>query len=241
MHRQQMIGTEARIYIEHGQQTTNHESRTDQQHRGQTDFDHDQGSAHGLRVSSVELRSFFQDRNHFGARDMQRGENPEEHASENAGRGREQQDRNADVDLLRPENVCWLERENGFDSPARDQQTDEASNQTEDKTFRDHLSDEFSAACPESFADCQLLLPRHCAGQHEIRQVRARDQQDQSHGREQYEQVSAEILAYVFDVHGKEVHAEASVQRGILLFEALADHFHFSASLLEGNARRNRA
>src|SRR5579864_5685186 len=113
-----MVGTEARVDLKDRQQTANHESCANQQYRGQADFDHDESSAHGTRVSARGLRAPVEDCDDLGARDIERGEDPKEYSRKNAGRGSKQQDRNTDVDLLRSENVCRLERKNGFDSPA---------------------------------------------------------------------------------------------------------------------------
>ncbi len=112
----------------------------------------------------------------------------------------------------------------------------QASEEAEQQAFHNHLRDQAGTAGAQGFADGELALPRRSARQHQVGQIGARQQQDQSDRGQQDHQIAPQFFAHVLHVNREDIGAKSGIQRRVLLFQPLADDVHLLARLVQRNA-----
>ena len=101
---------------------------------------------------------------------------------------REHEHRNTDRDAVQPRQVCRRQRHQSGHAPERSQHAQAAAGQRKQERFGEELTDQPSARRAERAANGELTLLHRRLCQQQVRHVRARHQQQESHGAEQDQQ-----------------------------------------------------
>ena len=101
--------------------------------------------------------------------------------------------RNTDRDAVQPRQICRRQRNQSRHAPERSQHAERAAGQRKQEGFGEELTDQPSARRAERAANGELVLPHRRLCQQQIRHVRARHQQQESHGAEQDQQRRASL------------------------------------------------
>ncbi len=174
-----MIGSEAGIDAQHRHQAADHEHSCDQQHHRKAHLSDDQHGAHSSGMSLVRCR-LLQHGVHVGLGDVNRWYQRERNSCERANRHGEQQDGEAEVYLLRTLQVGRLQRQEHANAKVTDSNGQQAAKEAEQQSFDDHLYNETRPTGAQCLAYGELLLSRYRSGQHQVRQIGAGQQEDQS-------------------------------------------------------------
>jgi hypothetical protein len=119
---------------------------------------------------------------------MQRRSESEAGAGDERDRKRKQEHRRIEPGLVQPWNGAGIERGDDRKAPVRQQHAGAAAERGEQQALGQHLANQPCSARAEQGPDNDFLLPARRARQQEIRDVRARDEQDEADGREQNRQ-----------------------------------------------------
>ena len=189
------------------------------------------GEALGLTFQQVQ--KYEKGTNRIGASRLQGRNDPEENAGRDRKQNRENEDGEIELNIFRPGDSRRPQRDERFDSKMRQTETKRRANATEQQTFREQLRDESSAAGAERLADRHFFLARRGAGQHQVGDVRASNQQDETDRGEHHQQIASQILPEIFHRHGEDTYAEAGILGWILFGQSLGDPIHLGARLCE--------
>ena len=106
---------------------------------------------------------------------------------------REHEHWNTDRDAVQPRQICRRQRNQSRHAPERSQYAKAAAGQRKQECFGQELTDQPSARRTERAANGELALSHRRLRQQQIRHVRARHQQQESHGAEQDQQRRASL------------------------------------------------
>jgi hypothetical protein len=87
--------------------------------------------------------------------------------------------------LVEPRNAIRDERDQDLEGAPGGDNAQRAADEAEDQALGHHLRKELTPSGPDRCADRHLSSSRSGAGQQQVRDIRARDQQDQAHRSEQ--------------------------------------------------------
>ena len=107
----------------------------------------------------------------------QAGATPKTTPVRTLSRKRKNQHGGVEMNAARARQICRCEREQGIESPARDEQAGRAAAEREEHAFGQQLPNESKTARPERGANRKLAMPRGRAGEEEIGDVRAGDEE----------------------------------------------------------------
>ena len=122
----------------------------------------------------------------LAARRVDRGPDADEHRHRQQRERGAGEDRHAQADVLDARQVGRQERHEGVDRPRRGDEAERAADGEERRDLGRRLRDQPSARGAERRAHRQLALTRQRAGEQQVRQVRAADQQHRRDGGEQH-------------------------------------------------------
>ena len=110
-------------------------------------------------------------------------------------------------------------------TPRSDQQACSATDQTEQQAFGQHLAQQSAPSGAERRPNRELALPRGGAGEQQVRDVGAGDQQDEAHRTEQDDQRPLDVTHDLF-VHRHQADSGPGV-RWIRFLQPRGDGVHF--------------
>ena len=118
---------------------------------------------------------------YFRARGLERRDDSEENAGDDRQQHRESEHGEIELDVLGPRDSGRPESDERFDSEMRQAKTEHRARSAEQQTLGQQLRDEPPASRAERFANRHFFLPRRRAGEHEVGDVRAGNQQNESY------------------------------------------------------------
>ena len=186
------------------------------------------------RVVSAPRPASFSDPESDALVEWNAGHEPEQQSRRNRQRQSEGRDGRVDADLGQARYPLRLETDERVHTPYGEQQSERASGGSENRALGQKLAHQSTASCPERAADGHLRFARRRAGEQEIRDVRARDEQHESHGAEQDEHRLPDVPDHGF-VKRYRREVQPLVHVGILLRELLANRLDLGGGLLDGN------
>ena len=139
------------------------------------------------------------------------------------------------MDLSRARDRFRDERDEEIGPPEREKQSADAANSRQKHAFDEQLPDDSAAARPERGAEGHFLPPNGGAGEEEVGDIRARDQEYAADGAEQ-DIKSARDFAHHVLAQGSRPGAEAGVGFRILPREPGRDGSQLSIGLRDANA-----
>ncbi len=122
-----------------------------------------------------------------------------------------------------------------------DANSKDAAHQGEQEAFGKQLNEDGPRSCPQRAADGQLFLPGHAAGQQEIGDVDAGDQEHKSDRAQQQPQGQLSLLGQEVVFQRLDPRAPSLVALRILLRDVGGDRVHIGLRLLDGDARLQSA
>ena len=161
--------------------------------------DDEQAAQPRLSAPAHDAACFFlQRRSHCRARGRQRRRHAKDDGRQHAERERKQ--RHAHVRIGREiarRLVAWQRREQHAAGPGREQQAQHGAGQREDATLHQVLANDARAARAEGEAKRDLLLTGGRPREHQVRDIGARDQQDEPHHRHEHNERHRELRAEI--------------------------------------------
>jgi hypothetical protein len=154
-----------------------------------------------------------------------------EHARERRHGQREHQGRDIDLYLAGSGQLRRRHRDQGHHAPPREQQAEHSSRHADEHGFDENLTNDVHSRRSERQPHRNVLPTARSAGQHEVRKVRAGDEQDGSHRRQQRPQGRPKRPHDSID-HSH--HADAMLSRvldGKLLLQAAGDRVQLARRL----------
>ena len=183
---EQVLRLEPDVGLEQFAEAANQQAGRDQEQDRERDLRDDESAAHPIpaRAAAAAASAFFQSGLQLRARQLQRRHETEQPAGDDREREREEKDAGVDRGVLRADKIL-RQLEQSPQAPVRQEHARAAAGQPEDRCFRQQLPDESPAARAQRGAHGHFPLPREAAGQQQVRQVRARDQQNRSRCRKE--------------------------------------------------------
>ncbi len=166
------------------------------------------------------------------------GASAEQDARQRHGGEGEEQDRNAEPDVgFGRQRVRRHQRHDRVEESCRQRHAEHAADDGEDHALGDELADDDPARGAAGAADGQLALPRRAASEHEVRDVRARDEQHERHRAEQQPQAVDELVIEEIVLEQLDAGAPSGVRGGELGGETLGHGDHVVVRLGERDVR----
>ena len=198
-HRDDALGIEAGGDLLQADEASHQQAGADQQHQRDRDFrDHEEAAqpapaaaeaAFALRVPAARLERGVE----IDARRAQRRREAEEDAGANRDGKGEDEHRGVEPNRFEPRDVARVDRPDDLQRDLGDRQAGGAAENAEQHALGQQLADEAFPARAERRPDGDLFLPAGGAGEQQIGDVGARDQQDERHGAEHDEHRDAEV------------------------------------------------
>ena len=150
-------------------------------------------------------------------------------------RHREREDRGAviEVDLAQPRHVGRGERDESLDAGVRDEKAEDAADQPEEDTLGQELPRETATIRAQGPTDRDLPLPFGGPGQHEVRDVGARDEKQANDGAHQDPESAAAARADHLLDEGNRVSPPLGVRLGVLGLEPIAEDLEIGPNLAD--------
>ena len=238
-HRHHMARIESRIEGIGVPQPAHEQPGTREQQRRQRDLRDHESIAQPRATHAGRLVA--QRRHHIGTHRFQRRNQPEHDAGQHRDHEREHQHTAIGSEVeSEVERQRRLKREQQIRAPQREQHAEPATRECQQHALGDELRDEPPAARPERKADADFAAPCSRAGEHQARDVGARDQQHErdhdqqqrheAHHRPTHRGVHARLA---FGDHRDET---ATVGRGVLDPQLAHHDVHFRFGALGRHA-----
>ena len=214
-----------------------HEAGSDEQDEGERDLDDHEGgagfagSAVGVGAAEALLEGFV---------DVAFGHAPGgEEAREDAGRDGEGEGEGEDgaveADVAHAGQLVGEELDEELDAVVGGDEAERASAEGDDQGFAEQLLDDARAGCAHGGADGDLFAAREGAGEDEVGDVGAGDEEHEGYGAEHHEESGTNVADGLF-AQGFDGCAPALVVFGVGLLEALRDGVHLCLGLRERDA-----
>jgi len=165
----------------------------DQQHERERDFGDEQGGSQTSAGSDRSTSRFLQRFLHVQTCRLPRGQQADRHAGDERHGHREAKRQRIDPDFDRARNEIGSKGDERGQRPLRQQQARRATKAREQHAFGDELADHVESRRAECEARRDLPSPAGEAREHEIGDVRARNQEHTSHGAEE-QQITLSLL-----------------------------------------------
>ncbi len=158
-----------------------------------------------------------------------RGQQTRDEAAADRGGQQEQQHAHVEADGVGPRQRSGCEVAKRHRAAPRDEQSDRAGQQRQHDVLGERLADQPHPAGAKGRSHRKLRSTRRRARQHEARDVRTRDQQDEPHRPEQ--QPERTLRRRANHAIGERIrqHAEAGVGGGVLTAQLRGNRVHFGA------------
>jgi hypothetical protein len=194
---------------------TRHQPGADEEHHRERDLDDDQTLPEQLLSATHRIATaVLEHQREGGTGGLQCGHEAEEKCREECGEEREAEDGAVDADAVDARKVRGLERHEQANASQRDEQPERCPRERDDTALDEELTHDADPRGAECGAHGELAFARRGAGEEEIRDVRAGDEQDERHGAEQRPDDGAHVRREVFD-HRHDVEA---IARGLSPF-----------------------
>ena len=149
----------------------------DEEHQRERNLGHHEHAERALTCTGRAAPFLLQGDIDVGARRVQRRHQPEDHARDERDAHREQQRPHVDVNLVRTRNRrCRGAREH-VSQPRCQQGARDAAGKREQQALDDQLPDNAPASGAQRQSNRDLALTRRSAGEQQVRDIRARDQE----------------------------------------------------------------
>lgn len=176
-----------------------------------------------------------------GERGAQCWHDAEDERRQERERDREHDDPSVDVDRFGAGQGVARHRQQQLHRPVRQQQAERAADPRENKAFGDELPHHARGAGAECRADRDFALARSGAGQHQVGDVGAADQQhdaDRTHQHEDHPAAAADHLVLERPRRQRQLGREASEDRRITFDQGLDEDAELGARLFNRDASR---
>ena len=235
-------GFPARVLAEQAGEAAVHHAGAAEQHEGERDLGHDERMAHVMVAAAGggAARLGLERAHDVGARGQPGRHDAEDDAGERRGGDGQQEHLRADrqLQLARPA-AGVADDDVGLEQavdPQRDEQAEAAADRGKKDALDELLADEAGARGAERGADGEVAHRDGGAGELEIGQVGAGDQQHKSREAEQHPRDLAAFLVHDGLVQRQRLVAEAGVVLWEILFLDGGQRTEFGADLLRGDA-----
>ena len=189
----------ARVHGAQRDEGPDEERRANEQHQRQPHFDDDQDGARAVlpEAAAGAVAAFLNRRVEIDARRLQRRYEAEDQAGQQRNRDGEGEHAPVDADPPAVEadarDVARVQRQQRADADDTQDHADRAAGGRKGDTFGQELADDAAAAGADRGADRHLAPPDGRANEEKIRDIRARDQQDERDRADQHEQRRAHV------------------------------------------------
>jgi hypothetical protein len=189
LHGQEVAGLEARVHSRERVQAAQQQAGPDEQDHGQRDLRHHQRATHARAqgAAGVAAAAFLQRLHEVGPREAKRGHETEQERGERGERDRVPDDRRIQAGHQAARQAVGRRRHQEAQPPLAGQQSERATGRPEQGGLGQELPHQPAAAGAQRDARRQLPLARGRAGQHQVRDVGAGDQQHQRHRGQQHQ------------------------------------------------------
>ena len=222
----------------------NEESRNDEKEQRSSDLRHHQTIAHPLSATTVcrAAAAFAQHGVHVGSRDAERRQNANNCASEQHHAQREQKNAQIRIEIEPNRQIrAEIERSEESGSPPAEQHSGAAAEKCEHQAFGQILANQSNAARADRSADRHFALTNGRANQKNIRNVEARNEEDQGSERGKCQScIWNGVVRIGFrpgKLFGKNLDGDAFVGIQMLLRDAICDDAESCIRLCEVDAR----
>ena len=162
--------------------------------------------------------------------------NAEDQAGDDGNQDREQEHRAIEPNREGQRQTACRNVEKRAERGPSQKQTEDAACEGKKDAFGQQLADEASASSTHRSADGYFPATVRSAGQEEIGDVGAGDEQNETNGADEKQQCRANVFDDLL-LQGNDVSAGAGVVDRVLLFEAFGDADHFGVGLFARDAR----
>ena len=223
----------------HPQEAANQKTGARQQDHGERDLGHNQPLVHAAGAASSEhpRAALAEDLGGIRRGQLQGREQPGEQAAAERRDEQEQEHARIELDRVRPWQRTRREIPQGHRPRPCDQQADCSRKQRQHQVFGQRLADEPRLARAKGGAQRELVPARSRASEHEVRDVRAGNQQDEPDGSKEQPQRTLRGRSDDAIDQGIGRHAEARVRRGVLFSQPGRNRIHFGARRRDGRRR----
>ena len=142
----------------------------------------------------------------------------------------ESQDRAVEFDLAHARNVLRHRGHECVGPPLRDKEPEQPAHRREEDALRKQLPDDAAPARPERAAQCDFLPTHRCARQHQVGDVRVRDQKQAGDRAEQNVEPSPNI-AHEFVPEGLQPGTELRIRFRVFFLERRGDRLQLGIRL----------
>ena len=194
---QPVIGAEAALDGEDLSQTAHEQAGADEQRDRERDFGTDEHAAQPRLVpvadrAALAVADGGQDVVH---RRLQGRREAGGNADEHGQRARDREHPAVDRDLIETRHAARTQRLNHREQPGREHQPEDRGDRAQHERFGEPLAHQVAPAGAKRDAQRALAHARRRTREQQVRRVHARDDEQQTHGREQRPQRTAEIVA----------------------------------------------
>ena len=224
LQREQVLGAEARVDRKQRHEAAQQESGADRQHHGQRDLADDERGTNPLphRAPGDATCRVLERCLHVPSSGGYRRHDSHENAGERRDCRREHHDGDVRAHLVQTWQLRWRHRNQQPYTNPHEPEAEDSARTREQETLGEHLREQPPPSRPECGADCDFLLAGDAAGQQQIGDVDAGDQQHESDTRqEQHERGT-----YASDgllVERDDIRPETAVHLRVLLLEPADD------------------
>jgi hypothetical protein len=235
---QDAVGIEPRVHPLERDGAANQQAGAEEQQQRERDFGDDQPGAQAIAEAAAgrAAPAVAQAGLDVGARQPQRRGQAARDAAHERQRGGETERHRIDVRLLEARHVLRAPGDDGRDEPAREQQTHEGRRQRQDDAFGQQLPHDAPPAGAERRAQGDLAPARGAAGQQQVRDVAARDEQHHPDRGEQHEEPRLVVADEAVSERRRRVAQLAGILRKVVT-EPYRDGLELLLRLLRRRAR----
>ena len=225
---------EARIDPHQLREAADEEAGADEQHDRERDLGDDERAAQELAAGACRRRAaaVLQRAREIRPRRVERGDDAEEDAGQDGGGRRRAEDAQVDADVRDPRQSRGEPRDDPAHAEIREPDADRGARHREHEPFDEQAAHEPPAARAEGRTNPHLPAADGGAREHQVRHVRARDEQ---HERDRAEQHQHPQLDPPDEVLAQRDHADAPARAplGVLRVERLGHTVHLLRGLLD--------
>ena len=235
-HRQHLVGAESGIHLLKLPQAADQQAGADEQHDRHRDFGDDQQLARAAADRrALRAAAFLQRVVEVLLRQVEGRHQAEQHARRHRRDQREDEHAAVQSDLIGARDAGRGKRGQRACGPERDQQAAGGAEQAERRALGQHLPHQLLSIRANRRAQGELTQPAGAVRQQEVRDVRARDEQDDDDRRAEQKDDRPRFADHRFEerIH---LHALIGVARRELLLEARGNGFDLGARLLHRHA-----
>ena len=175
-------------------EAADHQAGANRQDQRERDLGDDQQPLHAAVAAARDAApAVLQGLDQRRARGAQRRHQAEHHAADRRHGEREEEHRHVHAHFVETRNALRRHRQQRLGAPRRQQQADEPRHDREHDALGDELRDDAAAAGAERAADGDLALARRRPREQEVRDIRGRNQQQESDRAEQHVQDLADV------------------------------------------------